>query len=147
MLVAFIEDEPKLMPCAEVSDEHLDHASTPEQTGLHLCPAVDAGPGAPQPGEYRTPICAAGQGARHGLAAEVDPRARSRPRHVRGTECRSRGLQDVGGGRIDGPGRSGVCPGGVALGAIEPRLASAAGTVCPDAYLGDRRRRLLRSGG
>src|SRR5207245_6013737 len=101
MLIAMIEDDPTLMPCTEVSDEHEDHASTPEQTGVHLYPPVDAGPSAPQPGEHRAPICAAGQGLVPGLAAEVDSRAGSGLGDVGGTEHRSRGLQDVGGGRLD----------------------------------------------
>ena len=144
MLIDMIEGDPTLMHCAEVSNEHHDHAIASEQAGIHLRAAVDTESSASQPGEHRAPICAAGQGAGDGLATEVDPGAGSGPGQVGGTERWSRGLQDVGGGRFDGPGRSGVCSGGIAPGAVQSRLAPTAGVVCPHAHLGDRRRWLLR---
>src|SRR5450631_4612541 len=147
MLIAMIEEDPTLMPWAEVSDEHEDHASAPEQAGLHLCATVDAGPSSPQSGEHGTPICAQGQGIGARLAAKVHSRAGSGPGDVRGTDGRTRGLQDPGGRCLDEPGRSSLCPGGVAPCALEPRLASTPGTMRPDAHLGHRRRWLLRPGG
>src|SRR5260370_30183336 len=57
------------------------------------------------------------------------------------------GLQDLGGGGLDGTSRRGVCVGGLAVGALKPRLASTAGVVRAHRNAGDRRRWLLRSGG
>ena len=142
MLIDLIDGNPALV--AEVSHEHDDHACTPEQTGVHLHPAIDVGAGAPQPGEHRAAICTPGQGAGTGLAIEVDSGVGPGSGDVGRTECGPRGLQDLGGGRLDGSGRSSVCAGSVSAGTFQPRLASTAGVVRVDAHLGDRRRRLLR---
>ena len=56
------------------------------------------------------------------------------------------GLQDFSGGCLDGPGGRGVCPGSLAPGALESRLASAAGAVRAHLHAGDRRGWLLRPG-
>ena len=132
---------------AEASDESQDQGTSPEQTGLHLLTPVDAGPSAPPSGEHGAPVCTAREGAGTGLERIPDSHARPGPGKDGNGDDGAGGLQDLGGGCLDGPSGRGVCPGSLATGALESRLASAAGAVRAHRHAGDRRRWLLRSGG
>src|ERR1022692_4919663 len=109
--------------------------------------AVDAGPSAPQPGEYGASVCAARQSAGAGLDAANDPDIGSGPGSIGSSDGGPGGLQDAGSRCLDGPSGSGVCSGGVAPRALEPRLAPPARAVRADGHVGDRCRWLLRPGG
>jgi hypothetical protein len=124
-----------------------DSAPTPQSPGVRVRQAVDPCPSAPQPGEYGASICAARQGIGAGLDAANDPDIGSGPRGVGSANGGSGGLQDAGGRCLDGPGRGGVCPGSVAVGPLESRLAPTSGVVRVDGHVGDRCRRMLRPGG
>jgi hypothetical protein len=145
MLIALVDADSSFMS-TQANDEHPDHQRAPQQAGVHLRASVDPGAGAPQPGEHRTPIRPAGQGVGPGVAATIGTCAGPGSGPVGRPDERARGLQDLGVGRGDGPGRRGVCAGSVASGAVEPRLAPPAGAVRADAHAGDRCRWLLRPG-
>src|SRR5476649_1212987 len=129
MLEAWLTAGPELEPTGGAVDEHQDHPATSEQAGVHLYPPVDAGPGAPPSGEHRAAICAAREGAGTGVATHGGPDPGPRPWPVGGADDGPRGLQDAGGGCLDGASGCSVCAGSVATGALEPGLASVARTV------------------
>src|SRR5437867_3984368 len=129
------------------ANELQDHGTTPEQTGLHLCPPVDECPGAPPPGKHGAPVCTANDGVGTGLERISDSHARPGPGHDGDRDDQTGGFQNSGGRCLDGSGGGGVCAGSLATGALESRLASAAGVVRAHCDAGDRRRRLLRSVG
>src|ERR1700674_544177 len=145
MLESWLTADSALAPPRETVDEHEDHRTPPQQAGVHLYPPVDTGPGTAPSGEHRAPVRVEGQGAGAGLAANVDPDPGPRPRPVRRPDDGARGLQDAGGGCLDGTGGRGVCAGGVTPGALEPGLASPARVVCSHTYPGHRRRWMLRA--
>src|SRR5580704_9623630 len=130
MIEAWLAGNPDRLESVEAADESQDHGAAPEQTRLHLCTPVDQCPGAPPSGEHRAPVRPASDGAGTGLERIIDPDARPGPGYDRDRDDQARGLQDAGGGCLDGPSGRGVCAGGFAAGAIESRLASAAGVVC-----------------
>src|ERR1017187_9560731 len=147
MVEAWLVPEPRAIITEETTHERNDRSETPESAGVRLRPAVDAGPGTPQPGEYGASICAARQSVGAGLDAANDPDIGSGPWSIGSSDGGPGGLQDAGGRCLDGPSGSSVCPRGVALGALEPRLAPPARTVRADGDLGHRCRWLLRPGG
>src|ERR1700731_999901 len=147
MVEAWLVGNPNGVTSAEVAHELQDHGTTPEQTGLHLCPPVDQCPGAPPPGKHGAPVCTANDGAGAGLERIGDSDARPGPGHDGDRDEPAGGFQDAGGGCLDGPGGRGVWAGSFTAGALEILLASPAGVVRTDRDTGDRRRRLLRSVG
>src|ERR1700756_2737181 len=102
MLEAWLSAESALEPNEEAVDEQQDHLATSQQAGVHLYPPVDAGPGATPSGEHRASVCFARQGAGTGLATHGGPDPGPRPRSVGGADDGPRGLQDAGGGCLDG---------------------------------------------
>jgi len=147
MVEAWLAGNPDGLASAEAADESQDHGTTPEQTRLHLCAPVDECPGAAPSGKHGAPVCTADDGAGAGLERIGDSHARPGPGHDGYRDDQAGGFQDFGGGCLDGSSGRGVCAGSLAAGALESRLASAAGVVCAYRDTGDRRRRLLRSGG
>src|SRR5205809_5105591 len=147
MVEAWLVGNPDGVTSVEAANELQDHGTTPEQTGLHLCPSVDECPGAPSPGKHGAPVWPANNGAGTGLERIGDSDARSGPGHDGDRDDQEGGFQDSGGGCVDGPSGRGVCAGSFTAGALESRLASAAGVVCAYRDAGNRRRRLLRSVG
>src|SRR5215472_12978111 len=146
MLVAWLDEE-VLSTGEEASHESQDHRTPPEPTRLRVFTPVDAVPGPPPSGEHGATVCLAREGAGTGLERIPDPHAGSglgQDRHRNG--CTG-GLQDLGGGGLDGASGRSVCLGGLAAGALESRLASASGAVRTHRNAGDRRRWLLRSSG
>ena len=127
----------------EASDERQDHRTAPAQASVCVHTPVNSGSGASSSGEHAAPVRASGAGVGTGMERECDPGARSGPGPL-GTDGRSGGLQDPGGGRVDGTGGSGVCPGGVATGPLQRRLAPAATTLRVHRHTGHRCRRLLQ---
>src|ERR1700688_233872 len=147
MIVGWLDGNPKALPSVETTDEPQDHGTPPEQTRLHLFTPVDAGSSTPPSGEHGAPVCTAREGAGTGLERIFDPHTRPGPGENGYRDDGAGGLQDLGGRCFDGSSGCGVCLGGLATGAVEPRLASTAGVVCPHRNPGHRRRWLLRSGG
>src|ERR1700730_19100204 len=80
MVEAWLVGNPNGVTSAEVANELQDHGTTPEQTGLHLCPPVDECPGAPPPGKHGAPVCIANDGAGAGLERIGGSNARPGPR-------------------------------------------------------------------
>src|ERR1700686_1737729 len=76
MVEAWLVGNPDGVTSVEAANELQDHGTTPEQTGLHLCPSVDECPGAPPPGKHGAPVCPADDGAGTGLERVRDPDAR-----------------------------------------------------------------------
>src|SRR6516162_1504862 len=138
MVEAWLAGNPDGVTSAEAADELQDHRTTPEQTGLHLCPPVHAGAGAAPSGEHRASVCAALDGAGTGLERIGDPHARSGPGHDGHRDDEAGGLQDSGYGCVDGASGRGVCAGSLTPGAFESGLAPAAGVVCAYCNVGDR---------
>src|SRR5713226_1308002 len=132
MIEAWLVGNPEGVTSVEAANELQDHGATPEQTGLHLCPPVDECPGAPPPGEHGAPVCPANDGAGTGLERVGDSHARPGPGHDGDRDDQAGRLQDSGGGCLDGSSRGGVCAGSFTAGALESRLASAAGVVRAD---------------
>src|SRR5688572_7603798 len=128
----------------EAAYESENYGTPPQQTGLRLCPTVDECPGVPPPGEYRATVCIAADSTGTGLERTPDPHTRPGSGNDGHRDDPAGGLQDAGGGCLDGPGGRGICSGSLASGALEPRLASAAGIMRADRNAGDRRGRLLR---
>src|SRR5438874_2378145 len=147
MLVAWLDGHPRILPTGEVTDESQDPGTSPEQTGLHLLTPVDTEPSPPPSGEHGATVCTAREGIGTGLERIPDPHAGSGPGEDGYRDGEAGGLQDVGGGGLDGPSGRGVCVGGLAAGALKSRLASSVGVVRAHRNAGDRRRWLLRSGG
>src|SRR5260370_5775037 len=147
MLVAWLDGNPRILPTGEATDESQDPGTSPERGGIELLTAIDTEPGPPTSGEHGAAVCAAREGTRTALERSLDPYAGSGPRKDGHRDGEAGGLQDLGGGGLDGTSRRGVCVGGLAVGALKPRLASTAGVVRAHRNAGDRRRWLLRSGG
>src|SRR5262245_48865174 len=147
MLAAWLDGRPEVLPREEATDESQDPGTSPEQTGLHLLTPVDTEPSPPPSGEHGATIRTAREGTGTGLERIPDPHAGSRPGEDGHRDGETGGLQDLGGGGLDGTSRRGVCVGGLATGALQPRLASSARVVRAHRDAGDRRRWLLRSGG
>src|SRR5208283_84176 len=147
MVEAWLLAEPRSITTEEITDECNVRSGTPQSAGVRLRQAVDAGPSTSQPGEYRASICTAGQSIGAGMDAANDPDIGSGPGRIGSSDGGPGGLQDAGSGCLDGPGRGGVCPRGVASRALEPRLAPSARAVRADGHVGDRCRWLLRPGG
>src|SRR6516225_7291307 len=145
MLEAWLAGNPDGVSGAEAANELQDHRTTPEQTGLYLCPAVDECPSAPPPGEHGAPVCTASDGAGNGLERIGDSHPRPGPGNDRQRDDQAGGFQDFGYGCLDGTSGCGVCTGSFQADALESGLASAAGVVRAYCHVGDRRRWLLRS--
>src|SRR5215831_8518135 len=147
MLASWLDQDRSLTATAEARDESQDSRAAPPQARLHLLTPVDAGPGSPPSGEYGAPVRLAREGAGTGL--ERIPDSHPRPgfgKDGNGDDAAG-GLQDLSGRCLDGPGGGGVCPGSLAPGALESRLAAAAGTLRTHVHARHRRRWLLRPGG
>src|SRR4029453_3481907 len=147
MLEAWLQGNPNFSATAEATDEPQDSRSSPEPACLHLPTPVDAWSGTPSSGEHGAPVCTAREGAGTGLERVPDPHTRPGPGQDGYRNGGAGGLQDLGGGCFDGSSRCGVCIGSLAVGALEPGLASSARVVCAHHNPGDRRRWLLRSSG
>src|SRR5215472_1522561 len=147
MLAAWLDGDPKVLPSGEAVDESQDRGTSPEQTSVHLFAPVDAEPSSPPSGEHGTPVCAAREGAGTGLERISDPHTGSGPGEDGDRNGGTGGLQDLGGGGLDGASGRGVCLGSLPAGALESGLASTPGVVRTHRNAGDRRRWLLRSGG
>src|SRR5260370_37764912 len=130
MVEAWLVAEPRSITTEEITDECNDRSEAPESTGTRICSAVDAGPSAPQPGEYRASICAARQSTGAGMDAANEPDIGSGLGCIGSSDGGPGGLQDVGGGCLDGTSGSGVRARGVALCALDTRLAPVARAVC-----------------
>src|SRR5215469_9514659 len=147
MLVAWLDSDSEVSPTEEAVDESQDRRTSPEPTSLHLPTPVDAVPSPSPPGEHRTPVCPAREGGGTGLERILDPHTGSGPREDGDRNGGTGGLQDLGGGGLDGASGRGVCLGSLPAGALESGLASTPGVVRTHRNAGDRRRWLLRSGG
>src|SRR6266699_4670187 len=143
MVESWLAGNPDCLASAEAADEPQDHGPAPEQTRVHLCAPVDECPGAPTPGKHGASVCIASDGAGTGLERIGDSHARPGPRRDGDRDDQAGGFQDSGGRCLDGSSGRGVCPGSLATGALESRLASTAGVVCAHRDAGDRRRWLL----
>src|SRR5579859_90275 len=147
MLVAWLDGDTKVLPTGEAADESQDRRTSPQQTSLHLSTAVDAEPSPSPSGEHGAPVRAAGEGAGTGLERIPDPHAGWGLGKDGYPDGGTGGLQDLGGGSLDGASGRGVCLRGLTTGALESRLASAPGAVRAHRNAGDRRRWMLRFGG
>src|ERR1051325_6300205 len=147
MLVAWLDSDSEVVPTGEAVNESQDCRTSPEQTSLHLPASVDAGPSPPSSGEHGTPVCTSPESLGTGLERIPDSHTRSGLGEDRHRNGGTGGLQDLGGGRLDGASGRRVCIGGLATGALESGLASAPGIMRLHRNAGDRRRWLLRSGG
>src|SRR5215469_13103913 len=147
MLASWLDHDPNWTAAAEARNESEDSRTSPPQAGLHLPAPVDAGPSSAPSGEYGAPVRPAREGAGTGLERIPD----SHPRPGLGKDGNgddaAGGLQDFSGRCLDGPGGRGVRPGSLAPGALESRLAAAAGTLRVHLHAGDRRGWVLRPGG
>src|SRR5215218_4618026 len=147
MLEGWLQGNLNFSASAEATDEPQDSRPSLEQTRLHLPTPIDARSGTPPSGEHGTAVCTAREGAGTGLEPTPDPHTRPGPGQDGYRNGGAGGLQDFGGGCFDGPSRCGVCIGSLAVGTLEPGLASAARVVRAHYNPGDRRRWLLRSSG
>ena len=147
MLEGWLDGDPKALSTAETPDEPQDCRTSPQQTGLHLFAPVDTGSSTPPSGEHGAPVCTTREGLGTGLERIPGPHPGSGLGKNGDRDDGAGGLQDLGGGCLDGSGGRGVCPGSLAAGTIEPRLASAAGVVRAHHNPGNRRGWLLRPGG
>src|SRR5260370_1514031 len=143
MLVAWLDGNPRILPTGEATDESQDPGTSPEEAGIHLLTPIDTERGPPPSGEHGAAVCAAREGTRTGLERILDPHAGSGHRKDGHRDGEAGGLQDLGGGGLDGTSRRGVCVGGLPVGALKPRPASTAGVVRAPRNPGDRRRWLL----
>src|SRR2546426_884207 len=124
MLVAWLDGDPKVLSTEEAVDESQDHRASPEQTSLHLFTPVDTGPSSPPSGEHGASVRTTREGAGIGLERIPDPHAGSGPGEDGNRNDGTGGLQDLGGGRLDGACGRGVCLRSLPAGALESRLAS-----------------------
>src|SRR5215469_16316506 len=147
MLAAWLDDDPKVLSTGEASHESQDHRTSPEPTSLRVFTPVDTVPGPPPSGEHGASVCTAREGAGTGLERIPDPHAGPGPGQDGYRNGSTRGLQDLGGGGLDGASGRSVCLRGLAAGTLQSRLASASGAVRPHRNAGDRRRWWLRSRG
>src|SRR5689334_5812861 len=147
MLAAWLDGGSQVFPNGEAVDESQDRGTSSEQTSVHLLTPVDTEPSSPSSGEHGTPVCTPPESLATGLERIPDPHAGSGPGEDRHRNGGTGGLQEVGGGGLDGASGRRVCAGGLPTGALQSGLASAPGVVRPHRNAGDRRRWLLRSGG
>src|ERR1700694_367161 len=147
MLAAWIDGDPERVSSLEAGDEYHDQRATPEQERVCVCASVHTGAGPSSSGEHGAPVCTAAEGPGTGLERSVSSDSGPRSGQVRSTDNGPGGFQDSGSRSLDGTGGRGVCVGGLATGTFELGLASIAGVVCTDRYVGDRRRWLLQPGG
>src|SRR5580693_10352049 len=146
LLAAWIDGDRQSSFSVEAADEYRDQRATAEQDRLCVCAPVDPGAGPSPSGEHGAPVCLEGEGLAIGLERFDGSDSGPGSGQVRSTDNGTGGLQNAGGGSIDGAGWRGFCAGGLATGALEFGLASLAGTVCADRHAGDRRRWLLQPG-
>jgi hypothetical protein len=146
MLAGWLDGNPNDSSPVEAADESSDHGASPEQSGLCVCASVDTGASPSPSREHGASICPARESAGTGLERAGDPHSGPGSGNIRGTDNGPGGLQDARRGSVDGPGWRSVCLGGLAVGALEPRLASIAGVVRAHRNPGDRRRWLLQPG-
>src|ERR1019366_4287145 len=146
MLAGWLDGDRQSSFSVEAADEYHDQRATPEQDRLCVCAPVDPGAGPSPPGEHRAPICPEGEGPSIGLERFDGSDSGPGPGQVRSTDNGTGGFQNSGSGSLHGAGGRGFCAGSIAIGALEFRLASLAGTVRTDRYAGDRRRWLLQPG-
>src|SRR6516225_8246369 len=146
MLAGWLDSDPKVLSTVEAAHESSDHGTAPEQVGLCVCASIDAGASPPPSREHGASVCPARESAGTGLERPRDSRSRSGSGNVGGPDNGARRLQEPGSRGLLGPGGRGVCPGGLAAGALEFGLASIAGAVRAHRNAGDRRRWLLQSG-
>ena len=139
MLESWLDHDPSFLATAEARDEPEDSRTSPQQAGLHLLAPVDAGPSSPSSREHGAPVCLAREGAGIGLARIPDSHPRPGFGKDRDRDDAAGGLQDLSGRCLDGSGGCGVCPGSLAAGALESRLASAAGAMRVHVHSRDRR--------
>src|SRR2546423_14231391 len=111
MVEAWLVGNPDGVTSVEAANELQDHGTTPEQTGLHLCPSVDECPGAPSPGKHGAPVCPANNGAGTGLERIGDSHARTGFGNDRDRDDQAGRLQESGGRCLDVPTWRGVCTG------------------------------------
>src|ERR1035437_1686819 len=110
--------------------EYLDHpARASPETGVRLSAPIDHQPGAPQPGEYGAPVCAAGPGPDAGLVPGTDRDVGWRLGPVRHPDGEPAGLQETGGGSLPAKSRGGIFLGGFASITLVFGLASSGGSV------------------
>src|SRR6187431_3368201 len=134
MVISYLAPGASSSDPEEEPDSHEDRRSAPVAAGLHLHPSVNAGSGAVQSGEHGPTIQSDEQGPIARLEPGADSGARSRSWSIRGCREHARGFQEPGWRRGDGPRRCDLLPGSVAIGAVEPRLASPARTLCDHRY-------------
>src|ERR1022692_1140134 len=144
MLAGWLDENRESLSSVEACDEFRDQRTTPKQDSLCICAAIDAGAGAPSSGEHRAPVRTPAEGFGTGLEGGFGAGLGPGPWEVGSTYRGARRFQDAGSGSFDGTGGGRPCTGGFAAGALEPGLASIAGTVRTDRYVGDRRRWLLQ---
>src|ERR1022692_4664374 len=130
MVESWLVGNPNGVTNGETTNELQNHGTTPEQTGLHLCPPVDECPGAPPPGKHGAPVCPANDGVGTGLERIGDSHARPGLGHDGDRDDQTGGFQDSGGRCLDGASGRGICTGSLTTGALKSRLASATGVVC-----------------
>src|SRR5438046_10548213 len=94
---AWLVGNPDGVTSVEAANELQDHGTTPEQTGLHLCPPVDECPSAPPPGKHGAPVCIANHGAGTGLERIGDSHARPGLGHDGDRDDQMGGFQYYGG--------------------------------------------------
>src|SRR5215510_1516024 len=133
-------------PLEDIPHAREDNAAPSPETGLSLSAAVDDGPSPSSSREYRAPVCPEGESLPLGLAGRTGADLGRRFRDFGCRDEAARGLQDLGGRGVDGQRGRGVCAGSLAPLALQYRLASVAGAVCPDGDAHYRRGWLLRSG-
>src|SRR5215469_8980356 len=109
MLAGWLDDDPKVLSTGEASHESQDHRTSPEPTSLHLSTSVDAQPSPPPSGEHGASVCTASEGAGTGLERIPDPHAGSGPGQDGYRNGSTGGLQDFGGGGLNGASGGGIC--------------------------------------
>src|SRR5215472_12500319 len=144
MLADWLEGNQDQSFSREIADEFHHQRATPEQDGVCVRAAVDDGAGAPSPGEHGAAVCSAREGSGVGLERACSAGPGSRPGQVGSPDGGTGGLQDAGGGSLDGACGSGICAGGVAAGTLQSGLAAVTGVVRPHRYAGNRRGWLLQ---
>src|SRR5258707_14436519 len=125
MLVAWLDGHPRVLPTGEATDESQDPGTSPEQTGLHLLTPVDTEPSPPPSGEHGATVCTAREGTGTGLERIPDPHAGSGSGEDGHGDGEAGGLQNLGGGGLDGARRGGGFVWGLPAGALKPRPAIA----------------------
>src|ERR1700737_2008495 len=115
MLEGWLASESSILATGE-ADELEDQRTAQKQTGLYICAPVDVGPSAPPSGEHGATVCAAREGPGTGLERSGDPHPRSGPGDIGCPDGRAAGLQDLGGGCLNGPSGRCLCLGVLAAG-------------------------------